>query len=41
MYIVGEINKPKYEVLAFFIFNNNRIGVILKTIIFLDNIEDV
>lgn len=41
MYIVGEINKPKYEVLAFLIFNNSRIGAILKTIIFLDNIEDV
>lgn len=39
--IIGEITKPKYNNLIFFMPKRARVGAIPKTIIFIDNIEDV
>lgn len=40
-YIVGKITKPKHEDLIFLVPDSDRISVISKTIIFVDNIEDI
>ncbi len=40
-YIVGKITKPKYKDLALFILESSGIGVIPKTRVFVDNIEDI
>lgn len=40
-YMVEEITKPKYKNLAFFISNSSGTSTIPKTMIFVDNIEDV
>lgn len=40
-YTVGEITKPKHKNLAFLVPDNRRAGVIPKTMIFVNNIEDV
>lgn len=39
-YPVNKITKLKYEVLGFLIPQRDRVGTILKTIIFIDNVKD-
>lgn len=40
IYIIEKITKPKYKDLAFLISNSNKVDIISKTIIFVNNIKD-
>lgn len=41
IYMIGKIIKPKYEDFTIFVSNSSKVGTIEKTMIFIDNIEDV
>lgn len=41
IYMIEEIIKLKYETLALLIFDSDRVDTILKTMVFVDDIENI